>query len=101
MTPEDREGVKYDDEKLRWDLLPYNTIEKVVEILTYGAKKYADNNWKKIEPKRYISALMRHLVAEITGEDNDKESGFLHLSHVVCNAIFLLWFKLKGDDIKL
>ncbi len=88
-------GMKFDDDKLRWDLLPYDAVEKIVEIMTYGAKKYAPNNWQKVEAQRYYAALMRHLVAELKGEDYDQESGFLHLAHMACNALFLLWKKIN------
>lgn len=89
-------GLKFDGDKFRWDLLPYDAVEKIVEIMTYGAKKYSPNNWQKVESSRYIAALMRHIVAEIGGEDYDKESGFLHLAHAACNILFLLWKKING-----
>ena len=85
------QGMKFDEDKLRWDLLPYDAVEKIVEIITHGAKKYAPENWKKVDEQRYIGALMRHLVAYISGEDYDKDSGFSHLSHVGCNVLFLIW----------
>jgi hypothetical protein len=92
-------GMKFDSEKLRWDLLPYDAIEKVVEILTYGAEKYEPNNWQKVETERYRAALMRHFVAETKGEDYDQESGLLHLAHLCCNAVFLLWKKIhEGEE---
>ena len=39
-------GLKNDvaEDKLRWDLLPIEEIEELVDILTKGAKKYADNS---------------------------------------------------------
>jgi len=92
------EGMKHDTGKLRWDLLPYDAVEKVVEIMTYGAKKYAPNNWQMVKKERYFAAMMRHIVAEIGGEDCDQESGLLHLSHAACNILFLLWKKLNGVD---
>ena len=91
-------GMKFDGGKLSWDLLPYDAIEKVVEILTYGAKKYKPNNWQKVEVERYNAALMRHFTAHMKGEDYDEESGLLHLSHLCCNAVFLLWKKIHEDD---
>ena len=33
------EGRKNDSDKLRWDLLPIDVIEQVVNVLTFGAKK--------------------------------------------------------------
>lgn len=31
------EGLKYDNGKLRWDLLPLDQVEKIVEVYTFGA----------------------------------------------------------------
>ena len=90
-----KEGMKIDDKKLRWDLLPWDAVEQIVEIMTYGAQKYAPNNWQKVKANRYYAALMRHLVAEYKGEDFDIESGFLHLAHAACNILFLLWKKMN------
>lgn len=87
------EGLKFDSDKLRWDLLPIECVEEVVKILTFGANKYGPNNWKELEhfEDRYYAALMRHLVAWRTGEKTDNESGLNHLSHAMCNLMFLLW----------
>lgn len=80
----------------RWDLLPVEPLENVVEILTYGAKKYEPNNWQKVEPLRYFDALIRHLIEDwIRGEDNDQESNKPHASHMHCNAVFLDWIKTQ------
>ncbi len=86
------QGVKYDAEKLRWDLLPMALVEQVVGVLTYGAKKYDDENWRKVDNQRsrYYAAAMRHIVAWWLGERNDPESGFHHLAHAMCCLIFLL-----------
>jgi len=95
------EGMKFDDDKLMWDLLPWDAVEQIVEIMTYGAKKYKPNNWQKVSEHRYHGALMRHLVAEFKGEDKDVESGFLHLAHAACNILFLLCKKMnevKNND---
>ena len=93
------EGVKYDSEKLRYDLLPPECIREIVEILTLGAKKYEDENWKKVDnaKDRYYAALMRHLEAWREGEKIDRESGKRHLAHMASNAIFLLWFDINDD----
>lgn len=90
-------GRKYDSDKLRWDLLPIDCVEDVVKILTFGANKYAPNNWQQVESDRYYAALMRHLSTWRQGEDMDSESGLPHLAHAMCNVLFLLW-KQKHQD---
>ena len=53
---------KYDEDKPRLDLVPPSLIEAVGIIRTYGTKKYGDpDGWKKVEPDRYLAALIRHL----------------------------------------
>ena len=95
-------GVKYDGEKPRWDLLPFDAVEEVVKVLTAGANKYADDNWKHVRPfsRRYISALLRHLVARIKGEIYDPETGFRHTAHMGCCALFLIWGDMNLNLIK-
>ena len=87
-------GMKDDQQKARWDLLPLNPIAQIVDVLTFGASKYADNNWQHVkQPKdRYFAAAMRHLYAYREGERKDPESGLHHLAHAACCLIFLLWF---------
>ena len=90
-----KEGVKYDSDKPRWELIPFRAMQEVVEVLTYGSKKYADNNWKIVPGarSRYISAAFRHFTASVDGEKNDPETGKSHLAHAVCCLLFLLWFE--------
>lgn len=90
-------GLKFDNDKLRYDLIPPEVIEELAKVLTHGAAKYAPNNWKKVEPfnDRYYAALMRHLEAWRQGEQLDKDSGLHHLSHVITNVAFLLWKDLQ------
>ena len=88
------QGVKYDGEKPRWDLLPMEEVEEVVKVLTFGAKKYSDDNWMLVKPfrKRYFAALMRHIVDRyFRGERLDPQSGLPHLAHAGCNLFFLMW----------
>ncbi len=90
-------GIKHDSQKLRWELLPWSEIEDMVRSLTFGAVKYEDDNWKKVEPafKRYTGAMMRHIMTHLKGETFDKESGVPHLAVAAVNALFLLWHHKK------
>ncbi len=92
-------GRKDDSDKDRWDLLPLEPVRQIVKVLTFGAKKYAPDNWQKVsEPRdRYFAALMRHLVAWRSGEALDPESGIHHLAHAGCCVLFLLWFELRSS----
>lgn len=93
------EGVKYDDGKLRWSLLPWDCVREIVKVLMIGAGKYSDDNWMKVPDakNRYFSALHRHLYEWWAGETYDPESGLHHLSHAGCCLLFLLWFELERE----
>ncbi len=95
------EGKKFDDDKLRYDLIPPECLAGLAEVLTYGAKKYGDDNWQKIEVQRYVSALFRHLEAWRMGEQNDSESGIHHLKHAMANSMFLLWNSINNEDVSI
>jgi len=90
-------GSKYDSDKLRYDLLDPVFMEGIVDVLTTGAQKYADNNWNKVpDPQnRYYAAAMRHLQAWRKGEKLDSETGKSHLYHAACCLMFLGWFDIK------
>lgn len=79
--------------KLLWTLLPFKQLEYVVQVMMFGAKKYSKDNWKHCNPEDYKEACMRHLTAFFNGEWLDQESNLPHLAHLICNALFLLWFK--------
>lgn len=102
-------GVKYDGDKPRMDLIPPYIEEEVGKVLEFGARKYADDNWKKLDglEKRYIAAALRHINAIKKGELIDPESGFRHSAHAICCLMFLGEFDLdpslgaKEDKEKL
>lgn len=85
-------GVKHDDGKLRFDLIPTLAEMAEVRVLMHGAKKYGDNNWRILDDRRrrYFNAQRRHMTAWWSGETNDPESGESHLAHARCSIGFLL-----------
>jgi hypothetical protein len=83
--------------KPRLELVPYDCIEEIAEVLTYGANKYEANNWTRgARWGRYFAALLRHAFAWWRGEDKDPETGFSHLAHVGCNLVFLMSYQRHG-----
>ena len=92
-------GVKADKGKPDYSLLELKLLEGMVRVLTFGAKKYARDNWKKVPEgrDRYFAALQRHLAAWQSGEITDPESGENHLDHALCNLYFLRFFDKKVD----
>lgn len=96
-------GKKFDDHKLRFDLIPPECEESLVRVLTHGANKYEANNWQEVEPfkDRYYAALRRHLSAWRQGEIIDPDTGLFHSAQIMCNAMFLLWRDIhENNDIR-
>lgn len=89
--------AKHDQGKTRWDLLPWDSLEGVAQVLTFGAEKYAEDSWREVPEgeKRYFSAMIRHWRAMKNGEKLDPESGLPHRFHFLCNAGFLC--ELTGE----
>ena len=99
MATAKTKGRKFDHSKSRWDLVPWRALGLIVDVLTYGAGKYNDHNWTRVENgrARYFAALQRHAIAywgdgEGSGEWLDPESGLPHLAHAGCCVLFLLTF---------
>jgi hypothetical protein len=90
-TGDKDQSAKADKGKLELSLVNPELVKAVAEVRMYGTEKYGDSeNWRKVEPKRYVDALYRHLLAYIEGNEVDEESGLSHLSHMACNISFLL-----------
>lgn len=85
------EGTKFDDGKVRLDLLSPWFLDEVGKVLTSGAKKYEAHNWAKgIKTSRLIGAALRHVFAYVRGERNDPEWGYHHLAHATCCLMFIV-----------
>ena len=96
------DGKKHDGGKLRYDLVPTLALEEVVKVITKGAEKYDDENWKNVPNgrKRYYAANQRHLVEWRKGNIYDDEMGTHHLANAISNLLFILEKELQGwEDV--
>ena len=104
-----KEGVKFDKGKRRVDLVPTEAINALADILTAGAVKYGEHNWRHgMDWSRVYGAAQRHLLAFWGGDDIDDESGMPHLWHALTNIAFLVSYQAmsvgrddrwkQGDD---
>ena len=99
-------AVKHDDGKTDWSLVPFEALEGMADVLSFGAKKYASWNWTEgggFSYSRVLRSCLRHLFAFMRGQDNDPESGLSHISHAQCNLLFLAYYirdkkKFSKDD---
>lgn len=91
-------GVKFDQDKPEWSLLPIQScLTGVIRVLMYGAKKYTRDNWKVGMPwLRVLDAAKRHIFAWEEGEDLDKETQLNHIDHALCELLFLRYYITNG-----
>lgn len=95
MEGENQEAIRFNKDKLRYDLIPPEFITALAEVFTFGAQKYTPNNWKGFTPEQQEEikgSLLRHIYAYLEGEENDPESGLSHLAHAGCNLAFMIYF---------
>lgn len=94
-------GVKYDQAKARFDLVPPEPLEKLAELFALGAAKYGERNWEEgMKWGRIFSALMRHAWAFWRKEKYDQVDGQHHLIAVMWNALVLYEYERRqlGED---
>jgi 5'(3')-deoxyribonucleotidase len=98
-------GKRFNEGKPRTDLLPVFAMEQMIKVLTIGAEKYGDDNWRNgmSWTKSPLASLLRHIFAFINGEDLDSETRLLHMAHAMCNCAFIVeYYRIfpQGDDRK-
>jgi hypothetical protein len=94
-------GIKFDDGKIRYDLIAPRSLDELAKVYTYGCKKYDDNNWRGgFKWGRLFGAMMRHAWAWYRGETYDQESGLHHLAHAAwqCFALMEFEWNKRGED---
>ena len=85
------QGVKYDEGKERFDLIPPGPLMELAMVYTVGAQKYSDRNWEKgMAWGRVFAAVMRHLWKWWHGEKVDPEDGLSHLAHAAWGLFALM-----------
>lgn len=90
---------RFNEGKPQWTLMDSKSMEPMIQVLMYGAKKYDRDNWKKACPKRLdlMDSLERHSMKIISGEAVDPESGLPHIGHLMCNAMFYSYWEQKTN----
>ena len=86
----EEKGKRDNTGKVKWSLLPDNTLIPMIRVLEFGAIKYAPHNWK---------SLKRHLISFMEGEDIDQESLQEHIGHIQANAMFLSYMMMYRPDL--
>lgn len=79
---------------------PPDALLELAKVYSYGAhKKYAPHNYRLGYPWSYIyNALFRHVLASMKGEDEDPESGLLHMAHAAWHCLALVQFLIDQRE---
>jgi hypothetical protein len=92
--------MKFDNKKSNLAILfdTAKALNKVADVMSYGAIKYDRKNWDKCDDKeRYISASLRHISEYLQGNTIDDESNIEHLAHSICSLLFVLEMDLERE----
>ena len=118
-------ALRFNTGKPKWGLIDFKSLEPLIRVLEYGAHKYSlylkngkkvygkdipfkdrgkykllksgNDNWKAgLNRTEVLESAMRHLAAIMDGEKYDNESGIDHMGHVMCNALFHIYFESNG-----
>lgn len=94
-------GAKLDagKPKIAKGVLQYfpRALGEVARVSEFGASKYTWKGWETVADgeERYLDALSRHILAEVTEGDITKDSGLLHAAHEAWNALARLELILR------
>jgi len=92
-------GLHHDSGKTRWDLMPWECLDEVAQVFTFGCTKYAERNWERgIHTGRLIGSTIRHLFEWMMGRDYDIESGIHHLAHAAWNILAIRWMTIHRKE---
>ena len=94
-------GIKFDEGKARFSLLPTDALTAIVKILNYGELKYSSHNWRNgFKWSRLYDAAQRHMSKFNNGNRKDEETNMSHIAHATINLLFLLEHEINnlGED---
>lgn len=76
-------GGKQSKVLYRYDLLDPKSMFEMTKVLSEGAEKYGEDNWRKISIEDHLNHMIIHAYAYLAGDKSDE-----HLSHIMCRAMF-------------
>lgn len=95
-------ALRYNQGKIQWSLVHFDSISELPKVLEFGAQKYSRDNWKKgLKLNEILDSMQRHLSSVIDGEQFDDESNLHHMGHIMCNAMFYMYnYKKQTNEQK-
>ena len=92
-----KQGIKFDGGKPALDLIDPHFIEDVGAVMTFGARKYERDNWKRgMAIGKAMGAVLRHCFAIMRGEYLDPETKIAHAAHATCGLMFIHFMVRTG-----
>lgn len=97
-------GERFNENKLRYDLIPQEFLTELAKVFTYGAEKYGVDNWRKgLSWRDCLASAKRHLEEFAIGNDYnvDDDPNLLHVANAAANlAMIAAYYKIypQGDD---
>ena len=96
---DEQKALRYNEGKPKWSYVHYASLEPMIRVMEFGAKKYAPKNWQnQMDTTEILESMQRHLAALMDGEEFDKESGLPHMGHIQANAMFYNFHKAKKEN---
>ena len=65
-----------------FNLIDGKAMFKLAEVLAYGAKRYARDNWRLISSEDHLNHMLQHAFAYMAGDRQDD-----HLGHMLCRSM--------------
>jgi dATP/dGTP diphosphohydrolase len=95
-----QQGTKFDNDKLRVDLIPVVGLLQQARVYSIGARKYSDHNWRNgLKWSRIIGAMFRHMLLFMAGESIDSDDGQHHLASVAWGANTLMEYEFTHKEL--
>ncbi len=97
-------GLRFNDGKPRYDLIPPEFMDALATHYGRGAAKYQDRNWERgMNWSKCFASLMRHAWSWMRGQDFDPENGTHHMVAVAWNAIAIYTYATRniGTDDRI
>lgn len=89
-------GLRYDEGKVRLELIPVEWTLGLGWVLTKGAEKYPARNWELgMKWSKMIASILRHIAKFMCGEKYDKETGCHHMAHAAWNCLALMSYDIR------
>lgn len=92
----EEQALRYNQDKPQYSLIDFKSLEPLVRVMEFGAKKYDRENWKKgLSKECILDSLLRHTLKLSDGEEIDEESKLHHIGHIMANCMFYSYFFIK------